>query len=370
MLRSFVVFILSASAVCGFVGCTKNEPIRLGFLGTITGKSGDLGVAGRDAVTLAVDELNRQGGINGRTIELIVKDDTGSPEIGAQAMTELVAVPVVAVVGSIASTVAKAAIPIAEKARVVMVSPTASSNEFSNRDDYFFRVMEPNFLFARHHAETALKLGARRIAALYDLQNRAYTADIFAAFKEEFTRSGGVLTKEITFDSALKPSFLHLAESLELSKADAVMVLANSADAITIIQQIRKLNNTIPIISGACGIAQRDLVQQAGKSLDNIIFTMPVDLQSSAEKYVRFKETFQKRFGYPPTMAAVLAADAAEMVFSGLRKNPDAGKLKETLSGLGTIQGLQGDLTLNKYGDPSRTLYIYRMKSGKEEVLR
>lgn len=365
---AFLVLLpLLLSAVCG---CDRDRGgIRIGFIGSLTGKNSDLGVAGRDAVQLAVEDINRGGGINGRNLVLSVQDDAASPEMAAQAAERLAAEKVTAIVGPMGSSMAKAALPVATRNKIVLVSPTSSTNELSGKDDYFFRVMEPNLLFARHQAQTCLKLKIMRVAAIYDLQNRTYTVEMFQAFRDEFTRRGGIITTEQSYDSALSPAFMPLVQSLGLNRTDGVMVLANSVDAINIGQQIRKINRTIPIISGACGIAQRDLLQQAGKSLDNIIFTLPVNSQCAMQGYTSFRDSFVKRFNYQPTYAAVLAYDAAQAIITALRKNPDPGRFRETMQEIRTFSGLQGEITLDGFGDPNRQLFIIRFTEGREEVI-
>lgn len=365
--RTIQLLLLSLALMAG---CTKSEPLKIGFVGSITGKNADLGVAGRDATLLAAETVNAAGGINGRLVEVIVKDDAQTPEAAANAIREFARDKVAAVIGPMGSSMAKAALPEANKAKLVMVSPTSSSNELSGNEDYFFRVMEPNLLFARHLAETCLKLKIKRVAAIYDLQNRTYTVDIFQVFKDEFTRRGGVITTEVSYDSAANPAFNPLVKRLALYNADGVMVLANSVDAINIGQQIRKAHPSVPILSGACGIAQRDLVQQAGKAVDNIIFTLPVNSQSTSEQFVKFRESFSKRFNYQPTFAAVLTYDAFQALLASLKKNPDPSRLKETIQGIRSFAGLQGEIILDQYGDPNRKLFIIRITGEREEVLQ
>jgi branched-chain amino acid transport system substrate-binding protein len=364
---SAFLFLLVLNLV--MAGCDRDRPIRLGFIGSITGKDADVGTAGRDGMQLAVELANSSGGINGRMLLVSVRDDARTPEKAVRAVEELAAEKAVAIVGPMGSAMAKAALPEAARQRIVLVSPTSSSNELSGKDDYFFRVMEPNLLFARHLAETCIKLKIGRVAAIYDLQNRVYTVEIFEAFRDEFTRRGGIVGTARSFDSAQSPAFMPLVQGLGLKGVDGVMVLASSVDAINIGQQIRKVNPGIPILSGACGIAQRDLLQQAGRSIDNIIFTLPVNNQCAAQSYVNFRQAFFKRFNYQPTFAAVLAYDATQAVITGLRKNPDMGKFRETMQGIRTFPGLQGAMTLDGYGDPSRQLYIIRYAGGREEVI-
>ena len=362
-------FIITA-LMLAMVACTGKEPIKIGFVGSITGKNSDLGVAARDAAVLAVEKVNASGGINGRKVLLIDKDDAQDPAKAVKAVNELIGSNVAAIVGHLASSMTKASLPIINSSKTVMVSPTSSSTELSGKDDYFFRVMEPNTLFAKHQAETCRKLQINRVAAIYDQQNRAYTVEMFNVFKDEFIRLGGTITKEVTFDSAAKPSLLPLVRQLDLKSAGAVMVLANTIDSLNIAQQIRKESPGIPILSGACGIAQRDLLQQAGKSIDNIIFTLPVNSQSESIEYRKFREDFVKRFNYEPTFAATLSYDAVQLIFAALRKNPDISKLRDTIKGINSFAGLQGEVKLDQFGDPSRNLFVTRYRKGLEEVVK
>jgi len=350
-------------------GCSDRKPIKIGYLGSITGKHSDLGVAARDAAMLAVEQVNAQGGINGRMLELVVRDDTLDPKVAVTMTEELVKEGVAAIVGPVASSMSKAALPVVDKSRTVMVSPTSSSNELTGKDDYFFRVMEPNAKFAGHLAESALKLGVKRLAVIYDTNNRPYTVDIYQVFREAFVKGGGTVTGEVTFDSTQKNSFQPLVKQLGLANADGVMMLANSVDSIVIAQQIRKERSELPILSGACGIAQRDLLQLAGKSSEGLIFTLPVNSQSTAPAYLAFKEAFTKRFNYPPTFTAVLAYDAATVIVSALRKNIDTQNLRQTVKSIPSFDGLQGPINLDQFGDPNRHLFVLRYRDGHEEVL-
>lgn len=350
-------------------GCFEKKPLKIGYLGSITGKHSDLGVAARDAAMLAIEQINSQGGLNGRKLELVVRDDTLDAKVAERMADELVKEGVAAIVGPVASSMSKAALPVVDKAGVVMVSPTSSSNELSGKDDYFFRMMEPNAKFAAHLAESALKLGIKRLAVIYDTNNRPYTVDIFQIFREAYVKGGGAVTTEVTFDSTQKPSLLPLVKQLGLAKADGVMMLANSVDSVVIAQQIRKEGSQAPILSGACGIAQRDLLQLAGKSSEGLIFTLPVNSQCTVPSYLAFKEAFTKRFNYPPTFTAVLSYDATQVILAALKKDSNAKTLRETIKSIASFDGLQGAIKLDQFGDPNRNLYLLRYHDGNEEVL-
>jgi branched-chain amino acid transport system substrate-binding protein len=73
------------------IGCEKKkEPIKVGFVGGLTGRLSDLGSGGRNGVMLAVEEINNAGGISGRPVELITKDDKQDPEVAVKVDKELI----------------------------------------------------------------------------------------------------------------------------------------------------------------------------------------------------------------------------------------------------------------------------------------
>ncbi|CAG0964133.1 partial Leucine-, isoleucine-, valine-, threonine-, and alanine-binding protein, partial [Anaerolineae bacterium] len=122
------------------VSCAGNVPIRVGFVAQLTGVQAELGVQERNGVQLAVEEINAAGGIAGRPIELIVQDDLGTPEGAQAADRELIGAGVVAIVGHATSAQTISGLAVTNPARIVMLSPTATTPELSGLDDYFFRI--------------------------------------------------------------------------------------------------------------------------------------------------------------------------------------------------------------------------------------
>ena len=86
-----LLFSLAGALAGGLAGCSPPEPIRLGFIGGISGRVADLGIGGRNGVALAIEMRNKSGGVNGRPVELIVEDDKQDPEIAKRAVGRLIA---------------------------------------------------------------------------------------------------------------------------------------------------------------------------------------------------------------------------------------------------------------------------------------
>ena len=163
-----LILILSSSLFC----CSPKESVKIGFLGGVSGRVADLGIAGRNGALLAVEMRNRTGGINGRTIELLVEDDQQDAEQAKAAVQRLIDHKVEAIVGPMTSMVAMATVPLVNQARIVMMSPTVSTQDLSHIDDYFFRVISSTAEYAHKSADyQAMQQGIRQVAAAYDLRN-------------------------------------------------------------------------------------------------------------------------------------------------------------------------------------------------------
>jgi len=145
-----------------------------------------------DGLLKAVEEINSRGGVDGRPVELITKDDKQDPEEALRVDRELVDEGVVAIIGHMTSAMSMAVLPFINKEKILMISPTTSTNKLTGIDDFFIRIMEPHKSEIDHLARQAFKvMGLKKMAAIYDLSNRAYTEGYFHNFKQEFEGLGG-----------------------------------------------------------------------------------------------------------------------------------------------------------------------------------
>ncbi len=119
------------------LSCSTLNPCKIGFMGSFTGGVSDISIAARNGVILAIEEVNRTGGISGRRLELLIMDDRGDPESAMRGMEYFDRERVVGVVGPVTAEMARVAAPLAELKRIMMISPTANSADFPERGDFF-----------------------------------------------------------------------------------------------------------------------------------------------------------------------------------------------------------------------------------------
>ena len=182
-------------------GCGPREPLRIGFIGGLSGRVTDLGEAGRNGAQIAIEEINRAGGVKGRRVELIVRDDAQSPEKAIAAVNELIAARVAAIIGPMTSAMTEVVLPLAERAGVVLVSPTVTAHNFFGVDDVLFLIMSSTRAEAESSAEYHFTESAvRHVAAIHDARNRAYTESWLRDFTVGFQARGGDVVP-IAFES-------------------------------------------------------------------------------------------------------------------------------------------------------------------------
>ena len=119
------------------------DTIKIGVPGAHSGDLVSYGMPSLNAARIVADEYNAKGGILGKQIEIVAEDDQCKPELGTNAATKVLSEGAVAVMGSICSGATKAALPIYNDAKIVSISPSATTPELTQKGDhpYFFRTI-------------------------------------------------------------------------------------------------------------------------------------------------------------------------------------------------------------------------------------
>jgi branched-chain amino acid transport system substrate-binding protein len=340
------------------VACQEQAaPLKIGFIGGLTGRVSGLGVDGRDAVLLAVEEYNRAGGLHGRQLEVLVRDDRQDAETAGKVFRELIDDGVVALIGPMTSSMAVVLHPLVNQARVVMVSPTVTANRFNDLDDYFYRMTMPLKVNAEKQAVEVLRRGLKRIAVSVDTTNAAYTEDVLASFRQPFEAGGGRVVAVERFRSGAEGGLLLLAGRLLREQPDSILLLSGAMDTALIAQQLRKLGSPLPLFTSEWSFTS-DVISFGGGAVEGLQSYVTYNPVSTAPRHTEFLADFEQRFGYTPSFAAVLAYEATRLLIAGLERNPRREGLKAALDGVDSITGLQGEVRINRFGDSVRLTYL------------
>lgn len=126
--------VVAALVLAVGAGCRPADNVRIGFMGDLLS---ELGAGGRNGAELAVETLNAE---HGARYELLLADDRNDPAAARAAVASFASRGAAFVVGPMTSDMAVAAVPEANRLGIVLISPTATTDELSGRDDDFFRV--------------------------------------------------------------------------------------------------------------------------------------------------------------------------------------------------------------------------------------
>jgi len=347
------------------VACGESEPYRIGFVGGLSGRVADLGIGGRNGVMLAIEERNRAGGINGRPIVLEVRDDQQDPVVAKQVVTELLDQGVSAIIGHMTSSMTVATLPLMNEREVVMVSPTSTTRQLTGIDDYFFRVISDTSVYGRRNAEYRFQtLGHRRVAAVYDQRNAAYTESWLQSFTEAFEQQGGAVIKALPFRSGDDVHFSELAQELLDAEPDSVQIISSAMDAALLIQQLRKQAPELPVATSEWA-ATENLTELGGAAVEGVVMAQFFDRERQTPNYLAIKKAFMDRFAQPPGFAEVAGYDAALLVMTALAERRDAESLKAAIVRLGSFPAAQGSILLDRFGDAGRDTYITEVRNGR-----
>lgn len=176
----------------------EKEPIKIGALLPLTGVGGESGKLLRDGIFTSLEEVNSRGGINGRPVEVVIKDTEADPEVAKRVFQEMEdeVKPVLYI--SALSRIGTSIGPLAEEAEAPMLVLVATSDEVTKGKDWVFKFPQsasaelPPSLF---HFE---KLGIKRLGILY--VNDAFGLNLFKAIGDAFEETGGIV-ESISFEA-------------------------------------------------------------------------------------------------------------------------------------------------------------------------
>lgn len=346
-------------------GCDRS-PVCIGFAGPLTGPYSDLGVHGRNGAQLALEEINASGGIAGRRLELLVRDDHGSAEGAIQADSDLIQAGARAIIGHMTSAQSVAALPLIQEAEIVLLSPTTSTPELSGIKDYFFRVQPSTDTAAVVLAEYAARdMGLSRLAAVLDMGNKAYAEPFHRHFSQTFFALGGSLGTPKDIESGSSPNWVEIAHALHDEDHDGVFAILSARDLAALAQAMTSLGLNPRIFSSGWAMTE-DLLQAGGRTVENIVFAGHTFQERKHPEHMAFQGRYQQRFGHSPSFAAAYAYDAMRILAVALEKTKGrrAG-LPEALSTIQDYPGLHWPITIDAYGDTISPIYITTVQDGQ-----
>lgn len=345
--------------------CDAPPPIRLGFIGGISGANADLGSSGRNGVQLAIEQANAQGGVRGRSIELLIKDDQLDPEQGQRATQQLIDAQVAAILGPMTSTMAVASAPLATRAGVLMMAGTVTTQALAGVDDQFFRTIGST---AQHAAIMANYLYDKRAIRLVnlavDLRNQAYSQSWQDDFSRHFQSLGGRIGHVQHYTSSAQTDFVSLANSARSGQPHALVLITSALDAALLCNQLRQQQPDL-LLATSEWAGTGELIELGGRAVEGVVVPNYLDQHSQTPAFMAFRTAYRQRFQHDPGYPALVAYNATQVVLQALSAQQPGESLKQTLLRQRDYPGLLGPIHFDDFGDTRSHTYLTLIRNGE-----
>jgi branched-chain amino acid transport system substrate-binding protein len=347
------------------------EPIKMGTVLRLS-IGAEHGIPSRRGVEMAVAEVNKAGGINGQQVELIVEDEKDSPAASVNAVQKLINVDkVVAIVGPMTSGGMMAAGKTANDAKVVEISPTATTPKLSGYGEYIYRGCSRIDKQAEVLTDYVVKNWKPKTVAIL-FSNEPYgkgCADLFTKF---FEKNG---IKVVATESFMRGSrdFKAQLTKIKGTNPDFLFIPGYTPETAPAAAQARQLGMNQKIL-GVYGDMDPVYIQLAGPGAEGHVIGGEYDEAYNTPKNQAFKQNYEelvKKNNDPYNiMFAALHYDAASMLLEGMKKNgPTSEGIKKYLDTVKDFDGVTGKLSFSKDHDVVRAgtegVYVLEVKNGK-----
>ncbi len=321
------------SVMCLMSSCSKeekNNTIKIGSVHPLTGNMAYEGQAIVNAQQLAVDEINKNGGINGKMVELITSDSQGVASKAAVCAQKLLSKGVCALTGTYTSGTAQVVSLEAEKEKIPLVITVASSSTLLSRGfKYTFRIQPSVNTFAENFIEyfKAIKTeDIKRAVLVYEDSN--YGGGISAYIAEHINETGLEIAGEISYSASASSLSSEVTKILSL-KPDVLITVGYYSDQALLTKELLERNADIPAIVGVANGAYCDpkFTAQYGDRVNGFV-DVNYRYNPNSEKTQQVLKAYKEKYGEDIPVHAIYGYESVMVIADAIKRagseNPEA----------------------------------------------
>jgi branched-chain amino acid transport system substrate-binding protein len=369
MKRSHLVTIVSILVLLTAGRALAADTLKLGAWLPMTGS---VAAYGQDAWSGLQIALEIRPTLLGKKVELVVVDTKSDKIEAANAMSRLIEKEkVAAVIGEMISGDTMAGGPIAEKAKVPVVSPTATNPLVTQGKKYVFRVCFIDPVQGEVAARYAFQTLKGKKAALIVDRSQDYCVGLAKFFKDNFTKLGGKIVAE-TYCVTEDKDFSAQLSTIKSAQPDVIYAPNYYSPVALFTMQARELGIKAPVLSGD-GAQADELIQIGGKQVEGVTLTGHFNAKAATTKLAtEFLTRFSKRYGEKePNGFHALAADAYFVLQDAMtRAGSTKGEaVRAALASTKNFEAISGKLSIGEDGNAVKPMVINVVRNGRFEYL-
>lgn len=368
MKKSMSLLLVLLLVISALGGCQKaeSETVKIAIAAPMTGDFAEYGTGFKNAVELIAKEYNDNGGVLGKTIEIVSFDDKNSGEEAASIAERIASDDsIVGIVGHFASGVSMAASPTYQEVGIAEISPSASHPDYSSAGDYIFRNNSMINVEAKETLQIASEVfGAKRVAILSVKTDwGTSTANILKNdLAKEFPNLEIVAHEEIVDGTV---DFSPTVTALNAAQPDTIIVCAMYNILGPFASQYKDIDPDINLV-GFSNAYSGQLIELAKEDAEGIALPAIFFHNSAEEKVAKFVSAYEEAYGSVPSSLTAQAYDSMGMFIEAIKQagTTDRAKIKEELYKL-EYDGVSGLTVFNENGDAQKSFNWLVIKDGQ-----
>ncbi len=365
LVGTFILFSVLLLAGWSFAADT----IKIGGWLPMTGAVAAYGQDANDGIAIAME---MKPTVLGKKVEFTVADTKSDKIEAANAMSRLIEKDkVIAVIGEMISGDTMAGGPIADKAKIPVVSPTATNPLVTQGKKYVFRVCFIDPVQGDVAAKYAFNTLKAKKAALIVDKSQDYCVGLAKFFKDAFTKLGGKIVTE-TYCVTEDKDFSAQLSTIKPTNPDVIYAPNYYSPVALFTKQARELGLKAPVLAGD-GAQADELIQIGGKEVEGVTFTGHFNVKAATTAIAKdFIALFAKKYpNKEPNAFHALGADAYFVLLDAITraKSTKGEAIRAALATTKNFQAISGKLSIGEDGNAVKPMVINVVKGGKFEYL-
>lgn len=345
-----------------------SDEIVIGHYASMTGGTATFGISADEGARLAVDEINASGGVLGKKIKLVTEDTQSKPDVAVTAVQKLINQDkVVVLLGEIASSRSIAAAPVAQRARIPMVSPGSTNPAVTEKGNYIFRACFIDPFQGTAMADFAMRSDkgpkATKFAVLYDVKN-----DYSLGLRQYFTERVKALGGEIVADESYGEGDIDFRAQLTKIKAtspEAIWIPGYYTEVGLIARQARELGIDAVLLGGD-GWDSDKTADIGREAVDGSFFSNHYAADDESPSVRKFVESYKLKYnGKVPDAMAILGYDAMLLVADAIKRagSTRGPAVRDALAATKDFPGAAGSITIDANRNAEKALVVLQIQA-------
>ncbi len=369
--RPLFVFFISISLLLPsytFAAKPYKKNLKIGVIGPMTGEQSALGKPIAEGAKLAAEDFNKAGGIDGKKIDVIVKDNAAGLDATKAALDEFILARVAAIIASPAGWSTFAPVNAANRSWTILMSVGTKRNIERSGNFIFRNTLSDEIATDAQIKYCSEKLGYKRYAIITSMVDDESALSAVGFYKKALQKHGGKIVSEAfaNFDVALKESIADIKKDSG-GKLDAVLFAGDAKNGADVLKEMRRQGIKAPLVGGEKLFTRKFLKRAGNRALGSVLYTSFTARFKGKETQAFVKKYRKKNKRYPTPLAAY-GYDSFMLVAEAIKRSgtTEPKKVVDALWDTKNHPGVAGSVSMKETGATINVPFLLKVVKGKK----